>query len=136
MKNFLREQRTTLIYDATKKEYIWVKHIIWASPLFIKILQEAEHIYIDATFITTKDYYQLLIIMAFNKLLDLKIPYIYALMNNKCEKAYDLVLTEISNLITLNDTIKIKVQSITSDFELGLINPYNFHLMKNSIYTY
>ena len=48
MKNFLREQGTTLIYDAAKKEYIWVKHIIWASPFFIKIIQETEHIYIDA----------------------------------------------------------------------------------------
>ena len=50
--------------------------------LYIKIILKAEHIYIDATFITKKDYYQLLIIMAYNKLLDLKVPCIYALMNN------------------------------------------------------
>ena len=41
------------------------KKTIWIAPIFIKALQKTEHIYIDSTFITTKDFYQLLIVMAY-----------------------------------------------------------------------
>ena len=38
----------------------------------------AEHFYIDATF-TTKDFYQLLVIMAYYQLIDAKVPCAYIL---------------------------------------------------------
>ena len=41
----------------------------------------AEHFYIDATFITTKDFYQLLVIMGYYQLIDVKVPYAYILTN-------------------------------------------------------
>ena len=68
--------------DESKNNY-WHKHIILVSALFIKLLQESQHIYIDATYISTKEFYQTLIIMAYSQVIDKKIPCVYVLMNNK-----------------------------------------------------
>lgn len=141
---FLRDQEATLLYDDdNNKNFYRHRHVIWISPIFIKLLQETEHIYIDCTYISTKEFYQLLIIMGYNQLIDIKIPCAYVLMNNKTEKSYNLILSEILNIITIENNVKLKLISITSDFEKGLINGIKnifkeirhvgclFHLVKN-----
>ena len=111
-KLYLRYQYTTLLYDEKNKNNYWHKHIIWISPIFIKILQETPHLYIDATYISTKDYYQLVIIMAYYTLIDLKFPCSYILMNNKNEKSYELVFKNLLNIITMDNSIDLKIISI------------------------
>lgn len=56
-KLFLRDEQTTLIFDIEKKQYYWYKLMLWIASIFIKALQNTQHIYIDSTFITTKDFY-------------------------------------------------------------------------------
>ena len=85
-------------------------------------MQETPHLYIDATCVSTKDYYQLVIIMAYYTLIDLKIPCSYILMNNKNEKSYELVFKSLLNIITMDNSIDLKIISITTDFEKGILN--------------
>jgi uncharacterized protein with FMN-binding domain len=142
-KFFLRDEQTSLIFDIEKKQYYWHKHILWISPIFIKALQNAQHIYIDSTFITTKDFYQLLIVMVYVSVIDKKIPCAYILMNSKSEKSYEIVLSKLNNIITQDNSLEVKILTITSDFELSLINSIHkifkhcrhigclFHFIKN-----
>ena len=51
--------------------------LVWISPILIKVLQDSEHIYIDATYIASKEYYQMLVIMAYHKNLEINIPCCY-----------------------------------------------------------
>ena len=110
------------LYDKYNKTFYWHKHIIWLSPTFIKILQDSQHYYIDCTYISTKDYYQLLAIVAYNLLLDTKIPCAYILLNNKLHNSYDIVLGIIKDIITENNIYKINLYSICTDFEEALSN--------------
>ena len=120
---FLRDERTCYINDIyNNNKFYWHKHILWISPLYIKILQESDHLYIDCTYISTKEYYQMLVIMAYNVLLDMKIPCAYILLNNKLQNSYEIVLNNIKNIITENNTFKINLISISHDFEEALIN--------------
>ena len=96
--------------------------MLWISPIFIEILQITDHICLDSTYITTKDFYQLLIVMCYNSIIDKKIPCSFIFMNNKSPKLYELVLKKLYNIITFKDSKALKLISITSDFEKGLIN--------------
>ena len=96
--------------------------LIWLSPTFIKILQNSQHYYIDCTYISTKDYYQLLVIMAYNLLIDAKIPCTYILLNNKLQNSYEIVLGILKYIITENNTYKINLISISIDIEEALAN--------------
>ena len=60
--------------------------------------------------------------MCYNPIINLKIPSAYILMNNKTEKSYNLIFSKILNIITIENKTKIKLLSITSDFEKGMIN--------------
>ena len=86
-KYFLRDEETTLILDDDKNNYYWHKHVLLISPIFIKLLQITDHIYIDSTYITTKDFYQLLIVICYNSIIDKKISCSFIFMNNKSQKS-------------------------------------------------
>ena len=60
--------------------------------------------------------------MCYNSIIDKKIPCSFILMNNKSQKSYELVLKKLYNIITFEDSKALKLISITSDFEKGLIN--------------
>ena len=60
--------------------------------------------------------------MAYNSLIDLKVPCCYVLLNNKFQLSYEIVLGLIKDIITENNSFEIKLLSITTDFEEGLIN--------------
>ena len=101
------------------------------------------HIYIDGTFITTKEFYQLLIILFYDKLTKTKIPAVYILTNNKYLNFYIKIFKKIKNLITIENSVKLNWKSITIDYESSLIESVNkvfnnihiigcmFHYIKN-----
>ena len=61
-------------------------------PIFIKRILNSPNIYLDGTFIITKVYYQLLILLFYDEYTDKKIPGAYILINNKYEKSYIKIL--------------------------------------------
>ena len=44
----------------------WHRHIIWISNYNIKRISNSLHFYLDATYVSTKEFYQLLILMYFD----------------------------------------------------------------------
>ena len=51
-----------------------------------------------------------------------KIPGSYILLNNKNESGYLKTLSEFRRLITIENTEKLNLTSISTDFENGIIN--------------
>ena len=49
------------------------------------------------------------------------IPGVYVIMNNKKENTYKEILNKIKDLITCNNKFPLKVNTITIDFEHGII---------------
>ena len=43
-------------------------------------------------------------------------------MNNKTEKSYDIVLNKLYSIIFQDNNLNLKIITITSDFEIPLIN--------------
>ena len=62
-------------------------------------MKSAIHLYIDGTFITTKDYKQLIIIMFFVDSSKRKIPGCYILINNKTQNGYLKVFQNLKELL-------------------------------------
>ena len=60
--------------------------------------------------------------MVYNSLLDTKIPCAYILLNNKLRNSYNIILGIIKDIITENNTYKIKLYSVCTDFEEALSN--------------
>ena len=81
--------------------------------------------------------------MHFDETANKKISGAFLLLNNKFENSYILALSSIKNLLNINDTINISLESITCDFEKSLLNSINkvfvnvrlmgclFHFVKN-----
>ena len=66
------------------------------------------HLYIDGKFITTKDYYQLLIIMYYDKSSEKKIPITFILINNKYTVGYIKVLKAFKRILSYENSNNIK----------------------------
>ena len=113
---YLKDVENKYIYNANTKEYHWHRHICWMSNFNINRMRFAKHFYIYFTYIATKEYYQLCIIMYFDETANKKIPGVFLLINNKFESSYILALKAIKNLLTINDTINISLESITCYF--------------------
>ena len=60
--------------------------------------------------------------MAYYTLLDIKVPCSYILMNNKNEKSYELVFKSLLKIITIDNSIDLKIITITTNFEKGILN--------------
>lgn len=61
-KIYLRDFQQRYVYDNKKKEFYLHRHAIFASTYHINNIIRTKHIYIDGTFITPKEFSQLLII--------------------------------------------------------------------------
>lgn len=118
---YLKDVCNSYIYKSNGKDMFWHKHIIWCSDFFINRMKTTKHLYIDGTFITTKDFKQLIIIMFFDESSKKKIPGSYILLNTKNESGYLKALSEFKRIITIEYTEDIKLNSISTDFEIGLI---------------
>lgn len=56
------------------------------------MIKRSYYFYIDGIFITTKDFYQMIIIMYYNEVIKKKFPGYYILVNTKEESNYKLIL--------------------------------------------
>ena len=72
---YLRDVLIKLLYTCEGKNVYWHKHIIWKTYYNINRIKSSPYLYIDGTFIGTKDFYQLIIIMYYDKCSKKKIPW-------------------------------------------------------------
>ena len=107
----------------------------WKELLALEILTlfhymtHAENLFIDATFsVAPKAFYQCLVVIIFNKTLQIYIPSLYILMINKLQKMYRNDLERVFKL----SRRQINPKTVTCDFELALINAIHgiFYLQK------
>ena len=73
-------------------------------------------------------------------------PALFCLINNKNKEGYKEVFKDIKNIITIENSVKINLKSITMDFERGLIEAFKenfpdvivtgcyYHYMNNIYY--
>lgn len=85
----------------------------------------------------------MIIILFYDKPNNKKNPAVYILCNHKAQKGYELIFDKVKNILTLENTEKLKWGTITVDFILSLINAINkilydirlvgclFHYIKN-----
>ena len=95
------------------------------SNFNIKRIRYSNHYYLDGIYIATKEFYQLLILMYYDKNSNSKIPASYILIISKFENIYIIVLSSLRNIITSENSIKLNNITITLDFEEGLIQVVN-----------
>ena len=96
--------------------------IIYASDFHLRRAAESNNLFIDSTFIHPPEFIQLLVIMYLDIIGFIYIPGVYTIMNSKNEKIYEEILLKIKYLISCNDKFSIKAKTITTDYELALIN--------------
>ena len=77
--------------------------------------------YIDETYIFPLGFKQTIIILFYDELTKIKYPGAYILINSKLYQGYLLAFNAFNNIITKYNSINIKLESITIDFEEGLI---------------
>ena len=107
------------------KMFNGINSLSWISNYNINRMQLTPYLYIDRTFISIKDFYQLIIFMYYDELSNKKIPGCYALINSKFENSYIEILKSYKNILIHENSFKLKKISITSDFEKPLINAIN-----------
>ncbi len=73
---------------------------------------------LDGTSISTKDYYQLIIIIYIDYYTKKKVPGCYIFFNSKFKSSYIEILKSFKNFLTNENTKNIKVKSIASDLNL------------------
>ena len=122
---FLRDYSYITLYNASGKSLFIHEHFIFISNYFIKKLNQAEHLYIDGTFIFPPGFIQLIVILYRDDNSGVRYPGLFALINNKKFEGYKYLFEKINFLITLENTIKSNFQSYTIDFERALINATN-----------
>ena len=59
---YLKDECHSYVYTPDSKKMFWHKHILWFSNYHINRMNFIHHFYIDGAFVTTKDYYQLIVI--------------------------------------------------------------------------
>ena len=121
-KLFLRDYTFKGIYSKNGKNIIEHEHIIYASDFYIKKMSESPHFYIDGTFVYPSDFKQLIVILYYDLKFNKRFPGVFALINNKTEPGYIELFTSIYNIITIEKTEDIKLESYTTDFEDALMN--------------
>ena len=117
----LRDCRTLYkIKNINNNKLICNEYVVWVNEENIKRMRKANHYYIDCTFHHPKEYKQLLIVMYKDIITEIKIPGIYALLNNKTEELYNLVFDSIINVISENHKYELDIKSIITDSETAL----------------
>ena len=68
--------------------------------------------------------------MFYDKFTNKKIPACYILLNNKYESRYLKTLEAFKRILSLENSIELKIASITTDFEIAIINSKNILFLK------
>ena len=119
---YLRDYSFILIYNKNNKSLFQHEHAIFISDYFIRKKRNSSHLYIDGTSVYQKWFKQLIVILYYDGELKKRLQSLFALTNNKKENWYDLLFNKIYDIITLNKTKNLALQSFTVDFESDLIN--------------
>ena len=85
---YLKDVVHKYIYNSKGDAIYWHRHIIWMSNFNIKRIRYSNHYYLDGTYIATKEFYQILILMYYDKNSNSKIPASYILIISKFENNY------------------------------------------------
>ena len=96
--------------------------IIYVSDFHLRRAAESNNLFIDSTFIHPPEFTQLLVIMYLDLIDFIYVPGVSTIMNSKNEKIYEETLLKTKYLIICNDKFPIKAKTITTDYELALIN--------------
>lgn len=78
---FLKDFANSCIYNAKGDAMCWHRHILLASNFHIKTMRLSYHFYLDGTFLSTKKFYQILILMYYDESSCKKVPGSYFLIN-------------------------------------------------------
>ena len=89
---YLKDVSNSYIYNSKGDNMYWHRHIIWVSNYNIKRIRYSLHYYLDATYVSSKEFYELLILMYCDNNSKKKIPGAYILLNSKYENSFILVL--------------------------------------------
>ena len=107
------EYATTIVYLSIKNKPVICEYFIWSIDSIISM--------IDSSFHNPKNYEQLMIIL-FKDIISFKmLPAFFILMSHKNEILYDLIFKSIIRIVTQYNEFNIKLKTITSDSEIGLI---------------
>ena len=107
------------IIDDTKEQSTAERIMGFGNPYLFYYKSNSESLFIDATFaVAPKPFYQCLVVMIFDKSLQIYIPILYILMTNKSQKMYRNALEWIFKL----SGRRICPKTVSCDFELALIN--------------
>ena len=71
---YLKDVYNSYIYNTKGDNMYWYRHIIWVSNYNIKKIRYSFHYYLDATYVLTKEFYELLILIYFDINSKKKIP--------------------------------------------------------------
>ena len=121
-KIFLRDYSNCYLYDNSGKKLYNHEHMIFMSPFQVNKIINSPHLYFDGTFVFPPGFMQMLIILYYDNEINKRAPGAYILLNNKKEKSYIQVLRQFKSIISLENTIKLKLISYTSDYEISLCN--------------
>ena len=114
-----------MLYNKSNNTQFEHEHVIYISDYFIKKLNKASHFYIDGTFIYPPEFKQLIVILYYDDVINKRMPGLFALINNKKENYYLYLFQRIKDILTIEKTTDLKINSYTVDFEKGLINALN-----------
>jgi len=85
---------------------------------------DRNHLFLDATFaVCPRGFSQLFIVMAYLSAYDLYVPVYFILMQTKDKATYEYVL----NMAIQHADYKLLASSVTTDFELGMMDAAKFH---------
>ena len=118
----LWEYNNRAIFTSNKKNPIPSEYYIWTTNQIISRMRISKHWFVDATFHHPIEYAQLLIIIFKDIVTSEYLPGFYILMSNKTEILYDMIFKSIKNILSQNDIYELKIDTITTDTELALIN--------------
>jgi len=124
--DFARSYFNTIILtnDNKKLEH---KHMIFFSDYDIKRFIASENILLDGTFSYPKGYEQTLILMYMDVIVLKMIPGIFIISNNKTYEGYKLIFNDLLNKINIFTKInksKLKIKTVTTDFEVALYTAF------------
>lgn len=98
-----------------KNKIVANEYIIFCSPFQQNLLSKALHWHIDATFyIVPKNFYQLLVVLIYDDLVNLYMPACFVLISSKNVKMYESVFKDIRDFILDR---RFDLERITLDFE-------------------
>ena len=98
-------------------EEFLLEFIIWMTDFQHKKIISSKHLYIDGTFHVPKNFYQLIIILYYGELTNKRYPGVFILINSKTEIAYQICLSQFSEILSSYGEYELNFETITTDFE-------------------